>query len=203
MLPLLQAKCIDCHGDSDQESNLRVDRKASLLRGGDSGEPAILVGNSGESYLIKLVARLDADLAMPPDEDDRLTAGEIGLLRAWVDQGVHWPGPHGVVTRDKPTSDHWAFQPLQPVAVAQVDESWIAYEVDEFILDELRRQGLSPNKPADRRTLIRRIYVDMLGLPPTPAQVHAFVEDSSPFAYEKLIDTVLESPRYGERWARY
>ncbi|HSG69951.1 MAG TPA: DUF1549 domain-containing protein, partial [Planctomycetaceae bacterium] len=203
ILPLLKSKCFDCHGSDTQESQLRLDRKAAMLKGGDSGEPAIVIGQSADSHLIKLVAGLDPKLVMPPDEDERLTPAQIGLLRGWIDQGANWPGPDGIVTAEKPTSDHWSFQPVQNVPVPEIADPWIANGIDAFILRKLNEKQIPHNPPADRRTLIRRVYLDMLGLPPTPAEVRAFVADDHPDAYERLIDTVLARPQYGERWARY
>jgi hypothetical protein len=203
ILPLLKSKCFDCHGSETQESQLRLDRKAGLIRGGDSGEPAIVVGKSADSHLIKLVAGLDGELVMPPDEDERLTPAQIGLLRGWIDQGANWPGPDGIVTAEKPTSDHWSFQPVQVVAVPEIDDPWIAGGIDAFVLRKLREKQIPHNPPADRRTLIRRLSLGVRGLPPTPQEVREFVVDRRPDAVEKLVDRMLASPHYGEHWARH
>ena len=203
VLPLLKSKCFDCHGNDTQESQLRLDRKSSMLRGGNSGEPAIVVGKSGESHLIKLVSGLDAKVVMPPDEDERLTPEQIGLLRGWIDQGANWPGPNGIVTTEKLTSDHWSFQSVKEVDAPNINDPWIANGIDAFVLRKLREKQIPHNPPADRRTLIRRVFLDMLGLPPTPAEVREFVVDKRPDAYERLIESVLARPQYGERWARY
>jgi len=201
--PIFVAKCLDCHGEDTQEGKFRLDRKTSLIRGGDSGEPAILPGNSGESHLIHLVARVESGLAMPPDESDRLTPDEVGLLRAWVDQGANWPGPDGVVDEEAIQSDHWSFQPLAAVPVPDVRNGRIQNPIDAFVLQTLEQKQLHQNPAADRRTLIRRIYLDALGLPPSPEQIQAYVDDPSEDATAKLVDQVLASPHFGERQARY
>jgi len=201
--PIFESKCLDCHGEDTQEGKFRLDRKSSLVRGGDSGEPAILPGNSAESHLIRLVSGMESGLVMPPEGNDRLTGAEIGLLRAWIDQGAVWPGAHGAVGEEKTATDHWSFQPLAAVVPPALQSEWIRNPIDAFVLDRLHQHHLQQSPPADRRTLIRRIYLDMLGLPPTPEQVQAYVEDESADATQKLIEQVLESPHYGERQARY
>lgn len=203
VLPLLQAKCFDCHNADTQESKFRLDRKSGLLRGGDSGEPAIIPGQSAKSHLLKLVRGEEAGLLMPPDESERLTAEQIQLLAAWIDQGAPWPGPDGVVKEEKRTTDHWSFQPLAKVTPPETKDAWVRTGIDAFILDRLQQKQLTHNPRADRRTLIRRLYLDLLGLPPTPAEVERFVNDESPDAWEKLVDATLNNPHYGERWARY
>lgn len=201
--PILVSKCRDCHGELTQESEFRLDRKTSLIRGGDSGEPAIIPGNSADSHLIKLVAGLEQGLLMPPAADEQLSAEEIGLLRAWIDQGAPWPGPHGVVTEESLTSDHWSFQPLEEVVVPALKHTWIQNPIDAFVLSKLQEKQISPSPPAHRRQLIRRLYLDVLGLPPTPDIVEKFVNNSSDGAIHELIENVLQSPHYGERWARH
>ena len=203
ILPIFAAKCLDCHGEFLQESELRLDRKASLIRGGESGEPAILTGNSAESHLIKLVAGLEKDLVMPPDPEERLSAKQISLLRAWIDQGTVWPGPHGIVKDEKPTTDHWSFQPLAPVAVPIIEDPWIRNPIDAFILDKLREKKIEHSDAAERAVLMRRIYLDVLGLPPSPEEIETFLKEAPATATEKLIERVLHSSHYGERWARH
>lgn len=203
VLPILEAKCHDCHGEFGQESNFRLDKKTPLLRGGDSGEPGIIVGNSEKSHLIRLVAGLEPELRMPPDEDDALSKEEISILRAWIDQGAKWPGPNGVVEEKKLTTDHWAFQKLTHIDVPNLQSDWVNNPLDQFILKRLSDKGLSPSGPADRRTLIRRLSLDLLGLPPRPDDVDAFVKDESPEATDRLIEKLLASPHFGERWASH
>jgi len=203
ILPILEAKCHDCHGEFGQESNFRLDKKTPLLRGGDSGEPGIMVGNSEKSHLIRLVAGLEPDLRMPPDEDEALSSEDIALLRAWIDQGAKWPGPNGIVEEKKQTTDHWAFQELTPVDVPDAQNDWAKNPIDHFIVKRLREERLSPSGPADRQTLARRLSLDLLGLPPEPREVDAFVRDQSPHATDELIEKLLASPYFGERWASH
>jgi hypothetical protein len=201
--PLLSAKCFDCHGPETQEHHLRLDRKSSMLRGGDSGEPAIVVGNSEGSHLIRLVSGMEAGKLMPPQEADRLSKEEIDLLRAWIDQGAVWPGPDGAAEDEPAKTNHWSFQPVRDVPSPQIENPWISNGIDSFILQKLTEHSLAANPQATRAELIRRVYLDMLGLPPTPEAVQSFVADADPNAYQRIVEDVLASPHYGERWARY
>ncbi|MFO0870704.1 MAG: DUF1553 domain-containing protein [Pirellulales bacterium] len=201
--PLLQAKCLRCHGPETQESQLRLDRRSSLLRGGDSGEPALVPGRAEQSHLIQLVSGRQAGQWMPPDERERLTPEQINLLRAWIDQGAAWDDTDEPAGDEPAVSNHWAFQPVGRPVPPGSDDPWIRNGIDAFILAGLRQHGLAPNPPAGRAELIRRIYLDMLGLPPTPEEVQAYVADPNPEATTALIERVLRSPHYGERWARY
>src|SRR5262245_2980708 len=197
--PLLVKNCLACHGPEKQKGGLRLDRKADALRGGDDGA-VIVAGKSAESLLIQLVAGQDKHRVMPP-KGERLIAGEIGLLRAWIDQGAVWPEADAGDPRD-----WWSLRPLtqpQPPKLTAEDEGRARNPVDRFILAKLREKGLTPSPEADRRTLIRRLYFDLTGLPPTPDEVEAFVNNPSINAYEELADRLLASPAYGERWARH
>jgi len=199
--PILSKHCYSCHGPDKQEKELRWDIKSVALKGGASG-PAILPGNSAESRVIRLVAGLEKDLVMPK-KGERLSADQIGLLRAWIDQGVSWPD--SVATAAAPDkSDWWSFKPAQRPPLPQVKNgSKTKNPVDLFILAKLDREGLAPSPEADRRTLIRRLFFDLTGLPPTPEEVAHFIADRDEKAYENLVDRLLDSPRYGERWARH
>lgn len=201
--PLLASKCFDCHGPETQESHLRLDRRAGMLRGGDSGEPAIVVGDGENSHLMKLVRGVEAGKQMPPDEEDQLSKNEIQLLQAWIDQGAIWPGPDGAEDDETMKSDHWSFQSVLTNQPPQTDNLWVANGIDAFVLQKLTEHSLTPNPKATRAELIRRIYLDVPGLPPTPEEVQAFVTDRDPQAYERLVARVLASPHYGERWSRY
>lgn len=203
ILPIFQANCFDCHDENTQESKFRLDRKSDLLRGGDSGEPAIIAGQSGKSHLIKLVRGEEAGHLMPPDEQDRLSTEQIRLLATWIDQGAPWPGPNGVVKQETQTTDHWSFQPLAKVTPPAFKDDGITGGIDAFVIQKLHDKQLKHNPAADRRTLIRRLYLDVLGLPPTPAQVQQFLNDTAPDACQKLVEQTLASPHYGERWARH
>lgn len=205
--PLLEARCLECHGPDAQESHFRVDRRQSLLEGGDIGEPAVLVGNSGQSHLVRIVAGEDPALVMPPEGDPLngpLNPAEIGLLRAWIDQGLKMPEAEPMAAVG---SDHWSLQPLEKppvpelVPFAAVEPA--ANPIDAFVRARLADADLKPSPPADSAALIRRVYLDMLGLLPSPAEVEAFVHDPRPEAYPRLVDRVLATPLYGERWARH
>ena len=199
--PLFEKYCIKCHGPEKQKSGYRVDVKESALKGGDDHAPNIVPGKSAESPLIQFVAGLDEDMIMP-QKGDRMTAEQIGVLRAWVDQGANWP-VEGQMQDPKKT--HWAFQPLKRPEVPLVKDSHASLRnpIDAFVLAKLVEKGLTLSPEADRRTLIRRLNFDLLGLPPTPEEIEAFVSDPDPNAYEKLVDRLLASPHYGERWARH
>tara|TARA_R110002072_G_scaffold173600_2_gene328441 strand:+ start:241028 stop:243808 length:2781 start_codon:yes stop_codon:yes gene_type:complete len=199
VLPIFNDRCVDCHGSEDPEAGFRILSRRSLLRGGDSGEPAIVPSKSDTSFLVKVVAGLDPHLKMPP-EGPRLTDQQIAVLRAWIDQGLKMPEGD---TTDDGTTDHWSFQPVRNAEHPRLDGEFTASAIDAFILKKLREQQLEPSPRADRRTLIRRLFLVMLGLPPTPEQVADFVYDDSPDAWKDLVEQVLDSPHYGERWARH
>lgn len=195
--PLLAKHCGSCHADQKRESGLRLDRRADLLQGGDTGK-AVLPGKSQESRLIHYVAGLDPEHVMPP-EGPRLTADQVGLLRAWIDQGCQFP--------DSPLDNgptHWAYQPLKDVAAPDVPTSMTVYNpIDQFVRAELVRRQIAPAPEADRVTLIRRLSLDLTGLPPSIADVDTFAADARPDAYELLVDRLLDSPHFGERWGRH
>ena len=198
--PLLQKRCLGCHGEKKQKGKLRLDRLSNILRGGESGEPALVRGNSSSSHLVKLVAGLDPELVMPP-RGKRLTAGEIGLLRAWIDQGARMPGQEEKAAAVK--LDHWAFRPPAENKPEIKPGGWGKNPVDIFIHARLKEKGLGPSPRADRTSLIRRLRLVMHGLPPTPEEIEAFVSDKRPDAWKRLVEDTLESERYGERWARH
>ena len=199
VLPILNDRCVDCHGSEDPEAGFRVLSRRSIMRGGESGEPAIVLSRSEDSFLIKVVAGLDPHLKMPP-EGPRLTELQIAVLRAWIDQGLTMPEGD---TTDEDRTDHWSFQPVGNPEPPRLEDKFTTSSIDAFILKKLQEQKLSPTPRADRRTLIRRLFLVVLGLPPTPEQVAEFVKDDSPDAWKNLVDQVLESPHYGERWARH
>ncbi|XZE43334.1 PSD1 and planctomycete cytochrome C domain-containing protein [Pirellulaceae bacterium SH467] len=200
---LFSSKCFECHGTDAQESDLRLDRRRSMLRGGDSGEPAIVVGDGSSSHLVALVQGKEAGRVMPPDESNRLSNEEINLLIAWIDAGAPWSSPTSDDQDDPPLSNHWSFQPLLSPIPPSIAHPFIANPIDSFILEELQEQGIALNPLASQRMLIRRLYLDMLGIPPTPEEVLAFENDSSPEAYTNLVERVLQSPHYGERWGQH
>ena len=188
--PILAKRCFACHGPDESEGGLRFSDEKSAFAESDSGEPAIVPGDAEASTLIARVISDDEFERMPP-EGDPVSPEEIAILRRWIDQGAEW---------DK----HWAFKKMKAVDPPVVgDADWAGHPIDAFILDSLAAAGLKPNPPADRATLIRRAYYDLIGLPPSAGEVEAFVGDPDPAAFEKLIDRLLDSPHYGERWGRH
>lgn len=194
--PIFQRHCADCHGADTQESNLRVDSKASLLRGGDLGEPAIIPGKGADSFLIQVVAGVHDDVSMPP-EGDRLSTAEISVLRTWIDQGVVWPGQTGIA---RITTDHWSFQTLKRPDTPAVSSNWPSNAIDHFIYRSLTEKGLEPSPRAEPLDLLRRLRLINHGLPPTAQQLQAYASAES---YEELVNEILESPHFGERWAAH
>ncbi|HVJ80953.1 MAG TPA: PSD1 and planctomycete cytochrome C domain-containing protein, partial [Planctomycetia bacterium] len=202
--PIL-ARCEKCHGAAKQQGGLRLDLRDAALAGGDRGV-AIVVGKSADSALIRAVAGLDPDLEMPPAGKAKLSAAEIGVLRAWIDGGANYdaaiPAAAAAVKRE---SKHWSFQPVaavKPPALAKYERD-VRNPIDRFVLARLEKEEIAPSPPADRATQLRRLSLDLVGLPPTPEEVDAFLADASADAYEKIVDRLLASPHYGERWARH
>lgn len=197
--PILANACVGCHGPTRQSANLRVDSRDALLQGGDSGA-AIVPGNAMESLLVRAVSRHDDVSPMPPDEEKSLRSDQIREMVRWIDTGATWPADQLPVQ----ASVHWAFvTPQRPAIPAPQDLAWCRTSVDRFIRARQEQHGILPAPVADKRTLIRRVTYDLTGLPPTPAAVNAFLSDDSPTAYEQLIDRLLASRAYGERWGRH
>jgi hypothetical protein len=203
--PILAENCYDCHTSAEM-GGLRVDSRERLLQGGKSG-PALMPGDPDKSLLIQAV-RQSGDLKMP--KGGKLKPAEIQALTDWVKAGAVWPetkaavsnSPVKVITPEQRA--FWSFQPLKEPAIPAVKEkSWAKTNIDHFVLAKLEAKGMKPVAPADRRALIRRVTLDLTGLPPTPEEVDAFVSDKSSNAYEKVVDRLLASPRYGERWGRH
>ncbi len=198
--PLLEKHCWGCHGAKKQESGLRLDSRDALLRGGDIGQ-VIAAGDSERSRLIVLVSGTDSQTVMPPD-GPQLKPQEVGILRAWIDQGSVWPNDDSPKKEAKNT--HWAYQPIRRVAPPAVKKGdWVRNPIDQFVLAELERCGIAPSPEADRHSLIRRLNLDLLGLPPSIEEIDTFVNDSRPNAVEELVDRLLKSPHFGERWGRH
>jgi len=204
--PVLVAKCFECHGDEEPEGGLRLTSRSRILLGGKSG-PAAVPHRPGDSLLIRAVSRA-GKLKMPPDEP--LRADEFVALTQWVERGMPWPDSpaapqaRGELVITQADREHWSFRPITDPALPEVRQGdWCRTSIDRFILARLEAAGLSPSPLADRRTLIRRVYYDLLGLPPTWDEVDAFLDDPAPDAFERLIDRLLASPRHGERWGRH
>jgi mono/diheme cytochrome c family protein len=197
--PIFEKNCFGCHGPDKQKGQLRLDAKASVLKGGVNGPP-ILPGKGEESLLFHRIAGLGGEDQMPP-KDDKLSGEEMGLIRAWIDQGADWPD--GVGVQVSQANDHWSYQaPVRPDLPRVTLANWTRNPIDYFILARLEKEGLAPSPEASKETLIRRLSLDLIGLPPTVKEVDDFLADKSPMAYENLVDRLLASPHYGERWAR-
>jgi mono/diheme cytochrome c family protein len=199
--PILAERCHGCHGASQQKSGLRLDRKADAMAGGDLG-PAIVPGKPDESELLARVSGEDETTVMPP-KGDRLSEDQVRLLRDWIASGAEWPEDAASST-GRTVSDHWAFRrPQHPRPPEVRGADWARNPIDRFILGRLESEGVAPSPEAERTTLIRRLSLDLLGLPPRPEDVEAFVADERPDAYERLVDRLLASPQFGERWGRH
>jgi len=196
--PIFAKHCTECHGPDKQKNGYRLDVRETAMKGGDSGVPAIIAGKGAESPLVRLIAGLIPDSPMPP-KGPRLSETEVGLIRAWIDQGARWPDSANVRLAD--ALDWWSLRPLQRPAVPKSPPG--THPIDAFIWERLAQKHWKPAPEADRRTLIRRLAFDLIGLPPSPEEVEAFVADPDPKAYERWVDRFLDSPRYGERWARH
>ena len=205
--PVLANNCYKCHSQQAEKfkGGLLLDTREGVLKGGENG-PAIVPGNPERSRLILAVRYTDADLQMPPN-DRKLPDAQIADLTTWVRMGAPDPRVGGpALAQRKPADDkkHWAWQPLVKPPIPEVkDSDWGKSPIDNFILAKLEEKGMKPNPPADKRTLIRRATFDLIGLPPTPAEVEDFLKDESPDAFAKVVDRLLASPHYGERWGRH
>lgn len=194
--PVLVKACFRCHGDGKVSGELRVDSRDALLKGGETG-PAIVPGEPAESLLVKAIRREPDVSAMPPDEE--LSASDIEAIAEWVRSGAPWPATAPKFERTR----HWAFEPLASGAVPEVRvPSWVKTDIDAFVRQRQEGAGFEPAPPADRRTLIRRATFDLTGLPPTDEEVSAFENDSSPEAFAKVVERLLDSPHYGEQMGR-
>jgi hypothetical protein len=201
--PVLREHCVRCHNARKAKGGLDLTTRARLLEGGDSG-PAVVPGQASKSLLVEMVAGPKPKM---PRQGKPLTRDQVADLRKWIDAGAAWPKNLTLRAGGSPKAkdrDWWSLRPLARPAVPAVrDRAWVRTPIDAFILAGLEARGLKPAPPADRATLIRRVTFDLHGLPPTPAEIDAFVNDPDPAAYEKLIDRRLASPRYGERWGRH
>jgi hypothetical protein len=202
--PLLERNCLSCHAGADAKGHLSLETLAAAVEGGDTG-PAFEAGKPDESYLLRLVS---GDKPKMPKGQPTLTADEVAVLRQWIEAGAKWPD--GVKLQDRKFAGEtwWSLEPVKRPLVPQFpadspQAKFVRNPIDAFIVAKLTQQGLSPSLEADRRTLIRRLSFDLTGLPPTPEEIDLFLQDTQPRAYERLVDRLLDSPRYGERWARH
>ena len=199
--PLFEKHCYACHGAKKQEAGLRLDQRAAALQGGDLGHD-IVPGKSGESLLWAALAGTTEEVARMPAKGEPLSAAEIQLVKDWIDQGAAWPEAASATKKD-PRS-HWAFRsPVRPAIPEIKNSSWVANDIDRFVLAKVEALGLTPADSADKATLLRRLSLDLVGLPPTIADIDAFLADSAPGAYERQVERLLASPHYGERWGRH
>ena len=203
--PLLERSCLPCHAGDTAESGLRLDVRSGAFAGGDGHGPGIVPGESSASAVVRAV-RGDAGLERMPPADGgvpALSTDEVAILTAWVDAGAAWPdGADSGAIADR--RDHWAFRPVvrpDPPAVALA--AWPRNDVDRFILARLEAEGLHPAAEADRLTWLRRVTLDLTGLPPSPEETDAFLADTAADAFERVVDRLLASPRHGERMAQH
>jgi Protein of unknown function (DUF1553)/Protein of unknown function (DUF1549)/Planctomycete cytochrome C len=198
--PILERRCLHCHGAVTQKGKLSLKTAAAALKGGDSG-PAIVPGKPEQSILLDMIG---GDPPEMPQQEPPLSKQQVAAIRTWIERGADWPAGLALTDRRFEGQRWWAFEPLKrPPDPAVSGSSWVRTPIDSFILSSLKRQGLIPSPEADRRTLIRRLSFDLIGLPPTPEEIDAFVGDSRPNAYETLVDRLLASPHHGERWGRH
>jgi hypothetical protein len=197
--PLLLSRCVNCHGPEKQEGRLRLDAPAIVTRGGVSG-PAIKLGKPLQSLLYQRIVSADADERMPLEEP-ALGPAERELFRRWIEQGAHWPA--GVGVQLNALAKHWSYQvPVNPELPKLSKSDWVRNRIDQFVLARMEEKQLTPSPETERRRLLRRVYLDLVGLPPTVEVVERFAASQDPRAYEKVVDQLMDSPRYGEKWAR-
>ena len=207
--PILASACFECHSHEAKKfkGGLALDSTAAILKGGDTG-PALVPGDVEKSLLVKAIRYTDPDLQMPP-KNKKLGSDQIAALEKWVKLGAPMPDSGAkLAVRGKITEQDrqwWAFVPVRKPVVPAVSgqRSTVSNPIDAFILQRLQAEKLSPSPTADRTTLARRVHFDLTGLPPTPFELDQFLADKSADAYEKLVDRLLASPRYGEKWARH
>ena len=196
--PILESNCHHCHGPDEQQARLRLDARAIVMAGGNSG-PAVVPGDPGASLLVKRLASHGSDPAMPTDADP-LDEASIAVIRSWIEQGAKWPDGVGSPATEVPR--HWAYvRPVRPPLPEAADRSWCRSPIDFFVHAAAASRGLAPSPPADPATWLRRVSLDLTGLPPSLAELDAFLADTTPAARERVVDRLLDSPHFGEKWA--
>ncbi|MDQ3536273.1 MAG: DUF1549 domain-containing protein, partial [Bacteroidota bacterium] len=185
--PILNKNCITCHGGVKRSGGFSLLFPEDALEPNESGKAAIVPGHPGKSEMIRRITHTDPEVRMPPEKAP-LSEDEINLLTRWIEQGAEW-------------QNHWAFVKPEVVDVPQLSSDWIKNEIDPFVLQKIEQNGFHPSVQADKSSLLRRVSLDLTGLPPTTSDLQLFLEDNSPDAYEKVVDRLLASPHYGERWA--
>src|SRR5262249_24210316 len=195
VLPIPSANCYACHSGDSPKAGLHLDNKQMALKGGASGR-VIVPGNSNESRLVRRIMGLDGRAQMPFGRDP-LGSQQINTIKRWIDQGAVWPDQPGLAGAAR----HWSYiKPVRPELPSVKRSGWVRNPIDNFILARLESEGLPPSRQAAKETLIRRLTLDLVGLPPSPGDVDDFLADTSPGAYERLVDKLLASPHFGERW---
>ena len=204
--PLLTQRCLNCHHPGLKKGGLDLSSAPSVRAGGDSG-PVLVPGKPGESYLLEKITGRDGKKPSMPRGGTPLSNSEVDLVRRWIEQGAAWPETLTLQASARTEGGWWSLQPLgrpqPPSPTASLPPGWDKNPLDRFLLAKMQARGLSPSPEADRRTLIRRVTFDVLGLPPSPEEIEAFVKDARPDAYERLVDRLLASPHYGEQWGRH
>jgi len=197
--PIFAQSCYSCHGPKSQLGGLRLDAKSTAMTGGQSGK-VIVAGKASNSLLLQRILGSGEQARMPMGGKP-LPPDKIALIRQWIDSGAEWPDTPSTETAE--IKKHWAFIAPKKAPLPQVkNTAWVVNPIDRFVLAKLESENLSPSREADRATLLRRLSLDLIGLPPSVAELHEFLNDKSPNAYEKQIDRLLASPHYGERWGR-
>lgn len=196
---VFERKCLRCHGQGKQEAKLSLATRGSALTGGENG-PVIAPGKPDESLLMEMIS---GEKPSMPSEGDPLSAEEVNVIRAWIVQGAPWPANRTLTVKAAADENWWSLQPIRQPSVPSVHSDFVRTAIDAFVLQKLTEKGLQPAPPADKLTLIRRVTFDLVGLPPAPAEIDAFLDDASSDAYGKLVDRLLDSADYGERWARH
>lgn len=195
--PIFEHRCLSCHDDEEQKGGFSLQSAAAAMEGG-----YIEPGDAAASHLLELISPVDGQAQMPQDADP-LSDEQIAAIKKWIDEGAKWPADFNLQEPVVTNFDWWSYRPLDQPMPPEIESPWIRTPIDAFILEQLRKRGLTRAAEADRRTLIRRLTFDLTGLPPSPRDVEKFVRDPDPQAYEKLVDRLLASPHYGERWARH
>lgn len=200
--PIFERHCVRCHHADDRKGDVSLQTRDDVLQAG-----YVLPGQPEQSHLLEIVRTgPDGEPPTMPKEGELLSSAELDVMRRWIAAGADWPASHVIRLRPKADTNWWSLQPVrnvQPPDVPELSAAWAVNPIDRFVGAMLAEHGLRPSPEADRRTLIRRLYFDLLGLPPTPEEVRQFVEDDRPLAYERLVDRLLASPHFGERWARH
>ncbi|QDU29393.1 Planctomycete cytochrome C [Anatilimnocola aggregata] len=199
---IFEKRCVSCHSADESKGSLSLQSRAALITGGDSGS-AVSLKAPAESLLLQMISGEKPEM---PKSGARLTAAEVESIRRWIAAGAPWPADKKLEDRSLADSNWWSLRPLvrpELPRLSAADQAWATNPIDHFIIATLRDHGFGPSPPANRATLIRRLYFDLVGLPPSPEEVAEFVQDPDPHAYDKLVERLLDSPHYGERWARH